>query len=282
MPSIISRIKVWVDNEILYAADLNGEFNNVVNALVPSSIDDFSNDVSQMQSSVDPGGLGTENLAVNLAGELQRLRFAISRIIKLDLSQQWYEASASSLDDVATLAAKFPVQTADIGDSQVTAVKLASNAVTTVKIVDGNVTKAKLAAVGQQLSASSGGYSTTAGLYNPVTNLSCTITTSGRPVVIMLIPDGNGAVSSSFGGECASGDIFIGTAAVIRGTTLIADFVAEIAAVGTDPGILLPVSSICTVDPVAAGTYTYHIEMKVFSAGMTARMNYAKLLVYEL
>jgi hypothetical protein len=45
----------------------------------------------------------------------------------------------------ATLLAKFPVATADLADSAVTAIKLATNAVTTIKITDLNVTTAKIA-----------------------------------------------------------------------------------------------------------------------------------------
>ena len=45
-----SRAKDWVDQEVLTAADLNAEFNNILNNLDPAGIDDYSLSLSQMQS----------------------------------------------------------------------------------------------------------------------------------------------------------------------------------------------------------------------------------------
>ena len=46
---------------------------------------------------------------------------------------------------IATVNAKFPVATSNIGDSQVTTAKIAGGAITTAKIADGNVTWSKYA-----------------------------------------------------------------------------------------------------------------------------------------
>jgi hypothetical protein len=54
----------------------------------------LSDSVGQYQTKTDPGGVGTEVLAPNLAGELERLRFCIARITG---KTQWYEAPQSSL-----------------------------------------------------------------------------------------------------------------------------------------------------------------------------------------
>lgn len=42
--------------------------------------EDYSATVSQMQSQVDAGEQGSESLPTNLAGELERLRFAIAEL----------------------------------------------------------------------------------------------------------------------------------------------------------------------------------------------------------
>lgn len=123
--AVYSRIKNWVSNEVLTAADLNAEFNNILTNAQPSGIEDYSADVSTMQSTTDPGGVGSESLATTLAGEIQRLRYAIKRIVG---GAQWYSTPS------------FDLTNASIGTANI-----ANNAVTTAKIADGNVTNAKIA-----------------------------------------------------------------------------------------------------------------------------------------
>jgi hypothetical protein len=48
----------------------------------------LSDSVGEFQGTTDPGGIGSENLAANLAEELQMLRFVIKRFLGAD---QWYE-----------------------------------------------------------------------------------------------------------------------------------------------------------------------------------------------
>jgi len=88
-----SRLHTWSNNEILTAADLNAEFDNEIANAVPGSLDDYSANASQMQSTSDPGESGSESLATSLAGELQRLRFAIAEMkVTLDPSlSYWYQ-----------------------------------------------------------------------------------------------------------------------------------------------------------------------------------------------
>lgn len=67
---------------------------------IPTSINDFSNDVGEMQTTTNPGGVGSESFATDLSGELARIRY----MIKLITGQaQWY------VDPGLTLAAaQFP------------------------------------------------------------------------------------------------------------------------------------------------------------------------------
>jgi len=96
--ALISRIKVWSDDEDVTASDLNDEFDNILDNLIPTLIEDFSANASQMKSTVDPGEVGTESLATTLAGELQRLRFIIAEITGED---EWYESPSTSLAGLA-------------------------------------------------------------------------------------------------------------------------------------------------------------------------------------
>lgn len=75
----------------------------------------------------------------------------------------------------------------------------------TAGIANGAVTRAKLAAVGQQVSSSSGLYTTTSTSFVTVTNLSITLTTTGRPVIVFLQSDGSG--NASYMGPSLTGQI---------------------------------------------------------------------------
>lgn len=136
----------------------------------------------------------------------------------------------------------------------------------TSNYADASVTRPKLASVGQQVSSSCGIFTTTSTSFVSVTNLSVTITTSGRPVMLMIQADGTGS-SSSF--ECVSHP---GVLAFFRGVSDIS-------------GVAIPASQVpgCMsyLDAVAAGTYTYTLQAKVNSGGTLAVSN-AVLVAYEL
>ena len=74
-----SRIKVWI-RERLRFADLNAEFNNVLNNMNPSGIDGASTDLTAYQADTAPAPGGTPSLPTNLLGELQRLRYVLRRL----------------------------------------------------------------------------------------------------------------------------------------------------------------------------------------------------------
>jgi len=87
MGATFGRTKVWIVGETLTAAALNAEFDNILNNLDPSGVDDASTNLSAMQTTVDPYPLSTPSLATDLAGEIQRLRYLIKQITG---EAQWY------------------------------------------------------------------------------------------------------------------------------------------------------------------------------------------------
>lgn len=89
MAGLFSRIKNWVTNETLRSSDVNAEFNNIITNFNPDKVDDYSTNVSQMQTMTSPGAVGTESLATSTAGEIERLRYVIDRIVG---GPQWYSA----------------------------------------------------------------------------------------------------------------------------------------------------------------------------------------------
>lgn len=94
MPGLYGRFNVEVDGNILTASNYNGEHDNHITNAVPQQHDDYSSNAAQMQAATDPGEVGSESLATSLAGELERLRFAIK---EAKGTSQWYESPGSSL-----------------------------------------------------------------------------------------------------------------------------------------------------------------------------------------
>lgn len=99
--SLQPRIKTWVAGEDVTAVDLNAEFDNTLEAMQPSLIDDFSASTTQMRQQTDPGEVGSENPATTLGGEIERLRYELTQI-KGGVSY-WYEAAPTSLSDLRNL-----------------------------------------------------------------------------------------------------------------------------------------------------------------------------------
>lgn len=98
MGATFSRLKNWVA-EILTYSDLNQEIDNILNNLDPSGAGDYSTNTAQMQTTTDPGEVGSESLATSLAGELERLRFAIQEI-KGAGATEWYSTVGTSLTEL--------------------------------------------------------------------------------------------------------------------------------------------------------------------------------------
>lgn len=168
-----------------------------------------------------------------------------------------------------------------IPDSGVTTAKIANSAVATAKIADGAVTQAKRVALGQQVSSSSGVYSTSSGSYVDVTNLSVTITTTGRPVYVGLQSDGT--AGGSLNGGHNAGAQGLGGFEILRGATVITGVaVGTIAAGAASVYVSVPHSTLHVIDVPAAGTYTYKVQAKTITAGGFAGVENAKLVAYEL
>ncbi len=95
MPGLFDRLKNWVKNENFTDEDINAEFNWLIQNLIPSKIDDYSQTVTQMRLTTDPGESGSESQATSTAGEIERLRHAIKEITG---KTYWYESPTRSLE----------------------------------------------------------------------------------------------------------------------------------------------------------------------------------------
>ena len=186
----------------------------------------------------------------------------------------------------ATELASDAVTAAKLADGAVsTAAKLASNVVTTAKILDANVTRAKLAAIGEQISSSSGTFSTTSTTAVDVTNLSVSITTTGRAVWVGLIQDG-GSTSSSIAVGATTYSAAGCTIEIYRGATRVAHYSTTLQGSSASTfAISIPSSSIWTIDTPSAGTYTYKVTAQVINflgGSPSVSVSRAKLIAYEI
>jgi uncharacterized protein YaiE (UPF0345 family) len=140
----------------------------------------------------------------------------------------------------------------------------------------GGLAKSRLAALGQQVSSSSGTFSSNSNSFVDVTNLSVTITTTGRPVFIAVVDDGTSSLSY-FSSDVLSDsarykflrDASIIGQGIIHGQNIAAGTVTK------DPLLLV-------IDVVGAGTYTYKFQVRVTSTLEQIEVNYCRLIVFEL
>jgi hypothetical protein len=162
----------------------------------------------------------------------------------------------------------------------VTTVKIADANVTTAKLADGAVTQAKRAALGQQVSSSSGADTNTTTTYADVDNCSVSLTTTGRPVFIALISAGTGNGDGSIWAENSSGNQCAGNIKFVRDSTDLAAYFWNFTGDTNNWQLIVP-ASLFYIDVPSAGTYTYKVQFRK-SAGSTTTVNTAKLVAYEL
>ncbi len=135
-----------------------------------------------------------------------------------------------------------------------------------------------------QISSSSGTFSSGSGSYVDVTNLAVTLTTTGRPVVLTLVADGdttngnNGQVQAlQSSGHTA--EIVI---AFVEGSTIISQQTSTESDTGNlDIAQYIPSSSFSHFYVPAAGTYTWKVRAKV-NTGSAVGVLYTKLVAYEI
>ena len=172
------------------------------------------------------------------------------------------------------------ITSAKIKDANVTTVKILDGNVTTPKIPDGAITQAKRVALGQQISSSTT-FSTSSSTMVDVTNLTVTITTTGRPVFIGLINDQSNTGTSFISSTSASNIKNVTIAIVKDGSELIRQPYEIQASAATISSISYPVSSFSHIDVPTAGSHTYKIQM-LSSNSDTVQIVRAKLIAYEL
>lgn len=142
-----------------------------------------------------------------------------------------------------------------------------------------------------QVSSSCAAFTTTNTSFTAVTNLSVSITTNGRPVVIALVGDDSDQSLKGFSAyQTAGGGLNSVTAdgriGLLRDSTYIAydGVYARVEVTGTanlDGVQSNAVNNIYFIDTPAAGTYTYSVKVRR-ATGTSVSMRYMKLMAYEI
>lgn len=147
----------------------------------------------------------------------------------------------------------------------------------TSNIADGSITNPKLAALNIQQSASSGSFTGSATSATAVTGLSVTITTSGRPVMILLQP------------YPGASQAWMGTVGTFSGVLQLevylyngSSYLFSAAKVeSTSAGSAIP-PLLNYIDTPAAGTITYSIQYAVASNTYLGAFTNCQLVAYEI
>jgi len=125
--------------------------------------------------------------------------------------------------------------------------------------------------VGQQVSSSTGAFTTSSGSFVDVTNATVTITTTGRPVVLSLQPDGDVSNPGALIGAGTNGS----AARILKDGTAIANY--SLAALALYQGWML----IDAAPSAAAHTYKLQVQ-NAFGATGNTLVTRMVLVAYEL
>jgi hypothetical protein len=224
-------------------------------------------------------GSGSKFVSMDSSGNMGATWAVDSTTIEVNSNVVQVKASGIT----PTQLAADSVTTVKILNSNVTTAKIADSNVTTAKIADLNVTRPKLVAVGQQVSSSSSTFSTSSATFVDVTNLTVTITTTGRPVMVIVQNDGTGN-QTFFGGSKSTSAVSTGCIfRFMRDATEIARYGLTMAVNGVSgaTGSSLYSGPILHLDTPSAGTYTYKLQIQGYLSSTAAAFQ-LKLLAYEL
>lgn len=235
-------------------------------------------------ASLDAGCLVQRNLTASSNG----ITLCAPSALAANYSLTWPGALPASqkfatIDSSGNIAASWAVDNSTLEVSSNT-VRIKDLGVTTAKINDGAVTQAKRAALGQQISSSCGTFTESSGGFTDVTNLSVTITTTGRPVFVGLISDGTMGFFESTNPANPNTQTDAEIKFVRDSTDILYSTIETRGESETTSRVLrVPSSGFSQIDVPSAASHTYKVQIRaVTGAGATSRMLNTKLVAYEL
>ncbi len=183
-----------------------------------------------------------------------------------------------SLDAAGNIAANWVVDNSSL--------EINSN---NLRVKAGGVTKAMLAPLGEQFSTSSATFSTGSDAYIDVTNLTVSITTTGRPIKIELLPDATG--NTSYVMVSANSTLYNPAMdlAYLADNVVVLEQHLEVypgTGVAGTTQIAVPGGSFnSTLAGLTAGSHTIKVQVRIIGGTLNQYLIYMRhlvLMVYEL
>jgi hypothetical protein len=243
--------------------------------LTEDQLDDLKDSI---ETFINTTKLGSDNLQDSAVGTSQLASTSVTtaKIANNAVTDAKLSSSVSTDADRA-------VGTNHIKDSAVTYAKMSFSAnIATGDIAAGAITRAKMESVGQQISSSSGTFFSTSTSLTDVTNLSVSITTTGRPVRLELIGDDSSNSSFVSVSSTSSGFHEAVIAFVNDGSVISRHAVGGSASVSSTTSFKFPPSAFSYLDRPTAGTYTYKVSVSAFVNTQEVNVRQCKLVAYEL
>lgn len=250
-------------------------FTQAQNETQCSDVETWANSTKLDSTNIQAGGIATSNLASASVDSSKLATSAVATANIADGAVTGVKLNSAIVDNstIGLTANQLLVKTSGIGTTQI-----ADAAVTKAKQATMSMSAATATAGNVAISASSGAFSSASTVYVDVTNLSVTLTTTGRPVMISMIPDPaavGGGVNSTYVFNAANSNANI---RLYRDATAIAESLLSQASGTNYYNASCPIMSI---DAPAAGTYTYKVQYKA-STAVTSQIYYWKLIAFEL
>lgn len=283
-PAIVSRLTTFTDGTVLFASDLNGEFNNLVNNMNALDNDNIAPGANIAASKLSPslagagisrdGGTGvlsvnTDNASLEVSSDVVQVK------------DNGITAAKIAQSGALTVIGNPTNATANVQDiAAATDGDVLRRSGTTVGF--GQIARTGLPAVGQQVAGSSGAYTLTGGSgFFDISNGTLTITTTGRPVWIGYM---NAAASGSGFVSCSRPSNTMNCQIKFRraGTQISIYDLGAASNGSTVVSTNIPCSAYQMLDVVVAGTYTYTSQAAIGTTDTTMVVNGCKLFAYEL
>ena len=284
-----SYTKTYVDGSALLEADLDASYKSLQPAqgnLAYATTGSSSGDIlASTGSNAVPGWLSPDEFAATIGASganqiLSNVSSVVASIANLIIGAiSSCQATTANLiaESVGASGANFILGA--ISSCQATTANLIVDAVT--RSVATSVTH-----LGVAISPSSGLFQVTSSTFTDITNFSVTIQTSGRPVMLQIIPSSTTSSYVSITGT-NSNLILSGALKFLQGTSTlctqgIQGGFASSTAAPVNNYIKWPPGSFVYVDTPAAGTYSYSVQMEVDFSGTVGNVSYCKLMAREL
>lgn len=301
--AVVSRVTSFSDGEVLFASDLNSEFNNLI-----SGINSINDDQIADNAAIDPAKLSATIAGDGLTRDGTTGVLAVSpdgvgiEIVSDDVSLKDDGVTNAKLADATALSVKGNGTNASANPTDITAgtdghvlrrsgTTVGFGTVAAAGLASGSVTWAKRETRAFSATAVAGVVGRSAALtsqnltssYADLTNLTLTLTTTGSPVVLQLIASDDGG---GFNCSNTSQESIILLVKFVRDSTDLPVLVVSAAEIGSGTSNLRQdwaPSSFGIIDFPSAGTYTYKVQATESNVvGNTCSAADMRLVAYEL